>query len=321
MGYPVPMNKLPSRKLGKTNLEVSVLGLGTVELGLEYGIGEKKIPSEQEAINVLKTAVDSGITYIDTAYGYGIAEERIGKSGIGKIPGVVIGTKCAMILEKGEDIRGEELKKLISEQIDESLQRLQTDSLQLLQLHYATKEQIERGELIEILQKIKDTGKIQHVGISTRGEEAPLAAIASNFFETLQVAHSIVDQRMVANVMTEALKNNVGIINRSVLLKGSLVPVRRDQLPEELAKLKENSRQAEKIATEFGITLPTLAMRFVISNLAVSSALMGTTKSERIAGMVEAVQAGPLPEDILAELRELAIADPMQIDPAKWPAV
>lgn len=302
-------------------MEVSLLGLGTVEIGLEYGIGAKKLPEEQEAITILKTAVDAGITYIDTAYGYGVAEERIGKSGIGKIPGIVIGTKCAMILEKGEDIRGEELKKLINEQVEESLQRLQTDSLQLLQLHYATKEQIERGELIEILQNLKNAGKIQHAGISTRGEEAPLAAIASNFFETIQVAHSIVDQRMAPNVLPEALKNDVGIVNRSVLLKGSLVPIRRDQLPEELAKLKENSRQAEKIATEFGMTLPTLAMRFVISNPAVSTALMGTTKPERIANMIEAIQAGPLPEDILKELRELAIDDPMQVDPAKWPAV
>jgi aryl-alcohol dehydrogenase-like predicted oxidoreductase len=129
------------------------------------------------------------------------------------------------------------------------------------------------------------------------------------------------DQRMVANVMTEAMKNSVGIINRSVLLKGSLTPTRREQLPEQLSVLKENSRLAEKIATELGMDLPTLAMRFVISNPAVSTALMGTTKPERIASMVAAVSAGPLPDDVLIKLRELAIADPLQVDPAKWPAV
>ena len=126
---------------------------------------------------------------------------------------------------------------------------------------------------------------------------------------------------MVARVMTEAIKNDVGIINRSVLLKGSLTPTRREQLPEQLSVLKEKSRQAEKIATELGMDLPTLAMRFVISNTAVSTALMGTTKPERIAPMVAAVSAGPLPDEILVRLRELAIEDPMQVDPAKWPAV
>lgn len=312
---------IPKKKLGNTGLEVSVLGLGTVELGLEYGIGKKEIPEEQVAITILKTAVDSGITYIDTARGYGFSEERIGKSGIGKIPGIVIGTKCGMPLEKGIDPHGDELRKLIVGDVEESLRKLQTDSLQLLQLHFATVEQIERGEIAEILRELKETGKVQHVGISTRGEEPPLAAIKTGFFETIQVAHSILDQRMVPNVLTEALKNNVGVINRSVLLKGSLTPVRREQLPEQLAMLKENSRKAEKIAQEHGMDLPTLAMRFVISNPAISSALMGTTKPERIQSTVAAISAGPLPEEILGKLRALAIADPMQVDPAKWPAV
>ena len=312
---------LLKKKLGSTGLEVTVLGLGTVELGLEYGIGKKEIPSEQTAITILKTAVDAGITYIDTARGYGISEERIGKSGIGKIPGVVIGTKCGMPLEKGIDPHGDELKQLIVCDVEESLRKLQTDSLQLLQLHYATVEQIEHGEITDILRELKESGKVQHVGISTRGEEAPLSAIKTNFFETLQLAHSIVDQRMTGNVMTEAMKNNVGIINRSVLLKGSLTPTRREQLPEQLSVLKENSRKAEQVATDLGMDLPTLAMRFVISNPAVSTALMGTTKPERITTTVSAVSAGPLPEDILVKLRDLAIADPLQVDPAKWPAV
>lgn len=315
------MNTIQSKQLGSTGLNITILGLGTVELGLEYGIGKKEVPSEQTAITILKTAVDAGITYFDTARGYGFSEERIGKSGIGQIPGIVVGTKCGMPLEKGIDPHGDELKQLIVGDVEESLLNLQTDSLQLLQLHYATAEQIERGEISDILRGLKETGKVQHVGISTRGEEAPLAAIKTGFFETLQLAHSVMDQRMVSSVMTEALKNNVGIINRSVLLKGSLTTTRREQLPEQLSVLKENSRQAEKIATELGMDLPTLAMRFVISNPAVSTALMGTTKPERIAPMVAAVSAGPLPEDVLSRLRELAIEDPLQVDPAKWPKV
>lgn len=312
---------LEKRTLGHTGLKVTVVGLGTVEIGHEYGIGKKELPDEQTAIRLLKTAVDAGINFIDTAFGYGLAEERIGKSGIGKIPGVVIATKCAQILEKGVDLRGEELRQLILEQVEGSLQRLRTDSLQLLQLHYATKEQIERGEIIEILQKIKKDGKAQHIGLSTRGEEAPLAAIESGFFETLQIAHSILDQRMVPHVLREAAAHNVGIINRSVLLKGSLVPLRREQLPEDLALLKDHSRKAEQIATELGIDLPALAVRFALSNPHISTALIGTTKPERITTTLAGIQAGPLPEDILSKLRGLAIADPLQVDPAKWPTV
>ena len=76
--------------LGKTGLEVSRIGLGTVEIGLAYGLGNEGLPSEQDAISLLKTVVEMGVTYIDTARGYGLAEERIGKSEIGKNPNIVI---------------------------------------------------------------------------------------------------------------------------------------------------------------------------------------------------------------------------------------
>jgi L-galactose dehydrogenase len=68
--------------LGRTGLKVSRIGLGTAEIGFSYGIGERPLPSEAEAIDLLKKSVDLGITFFDTASYYGVAEERIGKSGI-----------------------------------------------------------------------------------------------------------------------------------------------------------------------------------------------------------------------------------------------
>jgi aryl-alcohol dehydrogenase-like predicted oxidoreductase len=97
--------------LGKTGFEISKIGLGTVEIGLPYGIGVTDLPTEKEAEHILKSAVDMGITYIDTARGYGVAEERIGKSGISKLPGIVIGTKCGQFLKNEPDLHGAELEK------------------------------------------------------------------------------------------------------------------------------------------------------------------------------------------------------------------
>ena len=309
---------MKTRALGKTGFEVSKIGLGTVEIGLAYGIGIGQVPDEAEAERILKTAIDLGITYIDTARGYGVAEERIGKFGISKIDGVLVGTKCAQFLEQGEDPTGAELEKRIRSDIEESIRLLHVDSLPLVQLHGGNKEQIERGELIEIMQKLKDAGTVQHVGIATRGEAAPLTAIESGFFETIQTAHSILDQRMVQNVLPQAKNADVGIINRSVLLKGALTPA-AEQLPNELAVLKENSQQAAAIATELGIDLPTLALRFVLSNDAVSTALIGTVTPTHLKSAVSALEAGPLPEDILSKLKKLAITDENQIDPGNWP--
>lgn len=316
-----------SRELGKTGFEVSQIGLGTVEIGLPYGIGETVLPSDAEAEAILKTAVERGVTYIDTARGYGVAEERIGKFGISRLPGVLVGTKCAQFLEKGEDPRGAELEQRIRKDIEESLRQLRVDSLPLVQLHGGSAEQIERGELIEVMQRLKDEGKVQHVGIATRGEEAPLAAAASGFFATIQTAYSILDQRPLRptgsagqgmSVFASAAKAKIGIINRSVLLKGVLTPKWRT-LPDALGRLRDNAEQAEAVAGELGVDLPTLAMRFVLSNEAVTTALIGTVKPAHLDAAIAAAEAGPLPDEVLARLTELGIDDPDQVDPARWP--
>lgn len=300
------------------NLPFSRVGLGTVEIGLPYGIGENTLPSDREAERILKTAVELGVTYIDTARGYGVAEERIGKFGVSRLPGIIVGTKCAQFLEKGEDPQGKELETRIREEVETSLKNLKVETLQLLQLHGGSKEQIERGELIDIVRRLQEEGKVQHAGIATRGEEAALAAAASGFFETIQAAYSILDQRMAPQVFPAALGGSVDIINRSVLLKGALTPAVW-HLPPLLDPLKEHSAKAAAVAEKNDLDLPTLAMRFVLSNPAVSVALIGTFHPQHLRAAVSAAALGPLPEKILRQLYPLAIREPKLVDPAQWP--
>ena len=84
--------------LGRTRLKVSRIGLGTAEIGFSYGLGARPLPSEMEAITLLRRAVDLGITFFDTANYYHLAEERIGKSGILENPAVMAETKMAPFL-------------------------------------------------------------------------------------------------------------------------------------------------------------------------------------------------------------------------------
>ncbi len=306
--------------LGKTGLEVSKIGLGTVEIGLPYGIGVKDLPTEKEAEHILRSAVDMGVTYIDTARGYGVAEERIGKSGISNMSGIVIGTKCGQFLKNEPGLHGPELEKRIREDIETSRKMLQQDQLQLVQFHNELADYTNFTEFVEILTKLKDEGKVAHVGVSTRGEEAPLAAYATDFFETSQLAYSILDQRMAASVLPAAQAKNIGVINRSVLLKGALTP-KANQLPDELKPLKENAVKAALIAEELGITLPDLAIRFVASNPAISTILIGTIKPHHLETALNAASQEPLPKEVLQQLYALAINDPMQVDPGKQPAL
>lgn len=312
------MNKTSLRTLGRTGLMVSSIGLGTTEIGYIYGIGPRNLPAEDEAVGFLRRVVDLGIIFIDTGHFYGVAEERIGKSGIAKLEGVIVSTKCGHALDRGEEITAKKLSKQFREEVEESLRKLKIDSLPLVQVHGGSAEQIASGIISDTMNKLKDQGKLRHFGISTRGEKAPLAAIRNGNFETLQLAHSILDQRMTIEVFGIAEKENIGIINRSVLLKGALTGA-RSYLAPSLKPLKDNIEKAEKIAKEIGIDLPSLAIRFALSNTHIDTVLVGSNKIKNVETAVKAADDGPLPADIIAALKKLAIADPLQIDPRNWP--
>lgn len=304
--------------LGRTGLRVSRIGLGTAELGFSYGIGPRSVPTDSEADSLLKSAVDMGINFFDTAHIHQLADERIARSGIAKIPGVIVATKCGHFLEKGEDPPEQELRTRIISEVEDNLRNLQMEALPILQLHGGTKEQIERGDVTRILGRLKEEGKVQYVGISTRGEEAPLAAIRSGFFDVIHVAYSLLDQRMSKKVLPQALKNNVGVICRSVLLKGALTNL-VSYLSDSLEPLKRKAHKARIVAAdELNTDLPTLAIRFALFEQALSVVLIGTNKPENLRKAVSVVRHNPLPSDVVSALRELAVDDPMQVDPAMW---
>ena len=309
----------PERILGRTGLSVSALGLGTAEIGYVYGIGPRDVPDEAAAIELLHRSVELGITFIDTAHFYGSAEERIGKSGIGRRTGVVISTKCGHALDRGEDLTEAELGSSFEREVDESLLKLKLDVIPLLQVHGGTAERISDGSIIRAVQKLKDSGKIEWAGISTRGEEAPLAAIETGFFDTVQLAYSILDQRMAARVFAAAKARNIGIINRSVLLKGALTPASQYLAPQ-LADLKRNSEKAAEIAQEIETDVPSLAIRFALSQDAIDTVLIGSNKIKNIERAVAAAEAGPLPANVIERLHTLAIGDEKQVDPKYWPS-
>src|SRR3989344_4119792 len=163
---------MEKRRLGKTNLFVSHIALGTVELGYQYGIGPRNLPSEKEAIQLLRMAVDRGISFFDTAHFYGCAEERIAKSDIAQVQGIVIATKCGHGIEKDPNITANDLEKIILYEVEQSRKILGLEILDLVLVHGGSAEQIRSGIIIEIMQKLKDHQKIKNSGISTRGVKA-----------------------------------------------------------------------------------------------------------------------------------------------------
>ncbi len=308
---------MEQRKLGWTGFPVSVLGLGTVELGMSYGIRPEAPPSRAEATKLLNHAVEKGITYFDTARSYGEAEELIGESGIGGKPGVIIGTKCGAFYELGEDPRGEELRRRLGEEVNASLRALRRETIDLLQVHGPTAAVIERGELVGILRDFEKEGKVRYVGVAARGDEAPLAAVKSGAFQTLQVAVSILDQRMRERVLPEAFAAGLGIIARSVYLKGVLTP-HREFLPKKLDALRARADEVEEFLREKHLSLEAAAVRFVLSVPEVCTLLIGTTRPEHLDEAVAAVERGVLPSPVMAELGAFGLSDENLVDPKRW---
>ena len=314
------------RKLGNTDLEVSALSLGTVALGMRYGIASKEDgadvagmipPSDREAIQLVHRAIDEGINFIDTARAYGRSEEVLGSALYDRRDKVVITTKLSCLDAEGKLLQGDALRDHMNQSVDTSLQLLRTDWVDLLMLHSATVEVLQNSEAIDILREIQTQGKTRYIGASTYGTEAPQIAIEKGV-NALQVAYNILDQRM-DEIFPLAEANGVGVVVRSVFLKGVLTP-RADDLPEHLAPLKEKSEAVKQLARQLTPPMDRIeaALRFVLSQSNITSALVGVhTQAELEASIAVAMQE-PLSDDALNQFKQLRWDDPIMLNPSTW---
>ena len=193
--------------LGKTNLQVSRIGIG--------GIAIQRPPLD-EAIKVIQHALDLGVNFIDTAIGYGDSEERIGKAIVGRREQVFLATK---------GWAGD--KTTTCEHIETSLKRLNTDYIDVWQFHgintFERYEQILGPDgAMEAAQDALHVGKIRHIGFSSHSLEVALKAVASNYFETVQYPLNFIADEAVAELLPLTIKHDVGYIAMKPFAGGHL---------------------------------------------------------------------------------------------------
>ncbi len=155
------MSAIPLRPLGKTGLQVSALSLGTVGLGLQYGIAADSgnlPPAHDDAVQLVRRAIAVGVTFIDTARGYGTSEQVVGDAIADQRDRVQIVTKVNALDGNRQPLRGDALRQRIEESMKESLRNLRTDRVDVLMLHSAPLELLHDGEALTVLRELQEWG-------------------------------------------------------------------------------------------------------------------------------------------------------------------
>jgi aryl-alcohol dehydrogenase-like predicted oxidoreductase len=291
--------KLSVRAFGRTGLSVSELGLGAGEIG-GAGLDERDVEA------LLRTAVDCGVTLIDTARSYGLSEERIGRFVAPVRDAVVLSTKVGYGVDGVEDWTGE----CVRLGIDQALGRLATDRIDIVHLHSCPTEVLERGDVVTALHDAKRAGKVRCAAYSGDNEALAWAA-ASGQFDSLQLSWNLCDQR-AAPVIGRALEAGLGVIAKRPLANA---PWRYDERPagHEAELYWERWRALEMDPGE--LAWDEVAARFAAHFPGVSSAIIGTSQIPHLCHNAELVARGALPEALVSAVRAR-----FQAVGADWPA-
>ena len=308
------------RKLGRTGLEVSEIAFGCVEIGIPYGIGVKShadMLSDNDAIQLLQNALDSGINFFDTARMYGKSEELLGKAFRHRREEVVIATKCAHLLNaEGNLPSDEKLSEQIQESLQESLKALQMDSVDILMLHQGDIKILESTAIRNIFRELKAAGKIKAAGVSTYTVAETSLAIETDCWDVIQVPFNMLDQRQLP-LFEKAAAKNIALVIRSVLLKGLLGEKGKDLHPA-LSSIEAHIKKYLPLAEKQGINLAALATRFALSFSETASVLVGIDKQEYLEQSLAAGNGPALDKSVQEEIIHLAYPDPAFIDLPNW---
>ena len=293
---------MEKRKLGQTGLEISVLGFGGAEIGYENAT-----PGDVETL--LGAALDAGLNVIDTAECYANSEELIGNAVAHRRDDFYLFTKCGHAADFEEDDWD---VAMLRKSIDRSLERLKTDRLDLIQLHTCSKEMLERGEVIEVLEEARAAGKTRFIGYSG-DNEAAIYAIECGRFDSLQTSVNIADIGDVEKKVPLAFQAGMGVIAKRPIANaawktGSQKPENGYVQPywERLQALQYDFFNDSQRAVS-------VALRWTLAQAGVATAIVGTKNPQRWAQNAQLLEVGALPHadrhQIVRRWHEVAQAD------------
>lgn len=288
------------RKLGGTDLQVSLLGFGTAPLGDVYGTTDPL-----EGTRAVHLAIENGINFFDSSpyYGLTLAEERLGQALVGKRHKVVLGTKCGRYGLKDFDFSAQR----ITRSIDESLRRLQTDYVDLLQAHDVEFGDVEQviNETVPAMRKIQEQGKTRFIGVTGYplktlvriAEAVPVDTILTYCRYNLMVTD-------MDDVLTPfAKRKGIGLINAAGLHMGILTEAGEPAWHPAPPEVRAAGRNLASLCHEQGVDIAEVAIRFCLDHPYVSSTLVGLPSRAQVTANLKLLSAKTDPE-LIGKMRQ-----------------
>jgi hypothetical protein len=264
-----------------------------------------------------------GVNVIDTAAMYADSEDKIGKALLGRRHEALLFTKCGLFAPNGLSLTGLSLRshrrlrhslglgypyetldwhpRALRWNIEQSLRRLKTDYIDLIQLHSCSEEILRQGDAIEVLQRAREAGKVRHIGYSTDGKATPYA-IACGQFESLQISLNIADQKSLDRLLPLAMQHGMGVIAKRPVANGLWMTntkpdsIHQQAYWERLQKLRFDFLSGERAFET--------ALRFTLSVPGVDTAIVGTTDPAHLLQNIEYAEAGCLDQAEFAMIRQ-----------------
>jgi aryl-alcohol dehydrogenase-like predicted oxidoreductase len=310
-------------RLGQTDLNVSVLALGTWAFGGDWGPFDKA-----EADSAIKSALDNGITLFDTAqgYGFGAAEQLLGESLWTRVrrEDVIVATKGGLRMDGSTLVRDASAQWLRAG-VESSLRNLGTDYLDLYQIHWpdpATSAEETGAALNELVAK----GLIRHVGVSNYDAKQMDALSRHGRVETLQPPYHMFRREIEAEILPYTAANDIGVLAYGPLahglLAGQMTPETTfppedwrshssDFVGETFRRNLDVVARLKDFAAERAIALPQIAVGWTINNPAVDVAVVGARRAGQLEALLPAAEVELEPQDVAAIDEILADATPV----------
>jgi len=309
---------MQTRRLGNSDLMITLIGCGSWAVGgagWAFGWGHQ---DDSDSVAAILRALELGVNWIDTAavYGLGHGEEVVAKA-LEKWKGQrpLVFTKCGLIWDAQGRLTRKMTAALVRKECEDSLRRLRTDVIDLYQVHWPPNIDTEIEEGWATLAALKKEGKVRWIGVSNFNTAQMERCRAIADLTSLQPPYSLIRREIETEILPYCRQHSIGVITyapmASGLLTGAMTADRAANLPDDdwrkrspefnEPNLSRNTRFVERlrhVANQLGRTPGEVAIAWVLTNSAVTGAIVGSRSAQQAEGVMRAAEVRLSPEDI-----------------------